>query len=318
MSLNWFASILVHHPFIILVGVAVFSGTCLIIPFTLKSLPNFSDPQLGFQTRGTPLSNRVTTWNNLVEATKERGLFTANPRQYLQRSNISSIYKLKRKRNFRKKNRKKNNNFAPTILVQSSNVTDPNEKNWKDLRLLLNKGGGRRKFSRPFDIPQEGFFCGPPNRDYAHVVLRSSSGSDLFNLESLLVLCRIEQELIQTKYYDDLCVRKASQTKCCKPWSLANYVALLQNRASCLAITEEDVNATKSLLQTCSHYFHNLELTADCDQNNYCKIPLICITHNAVYNILNYLTSTSFLPPNVSIKLSIVYNPRFVCITCNT
>lgn len=75
------------------------------------------------------------------------------------------------------------------------------------------------------------------DRDYAHVVLRSSTGSDLFNLKSLLILCRIEQELIQTKHYADLCITRANQEKCCKPWSLANYVALLQNRTSCLAIT---------------------------------------------------------------------------------
>lgn len=75
------------------------------------------------------------------------------------------------------------------------------------------------------------------DRDYAHVVLRSIDGSDLFNLDSLLILCRIEQELIQTQYYTDLCVRKAGQEKCCRPWSLANYVALIQNRTSCLALT---------------------------------------------------------------------------------
>lgn len=48
MNLSWFANILVHHPFIILSAVAVFSGTCIVIPFTLKSMsfPNFQDPQM--------------------------------------------------------------------------------------------------------------------------------------------------------------------------------------------------------------------------------------------------------------------------------
>ncbi|GJQ67819.1 putative hedgehog receptor [Trypoxylus dichotomus] len=296
----------------------IFNYTCLVIPFSLKPLPNFSDPQLGFQTRGTSLSDRITTWYNLVEATKERGLFTANPRQYLQRNNISSLYKLKKLRNSRRKNRKKYNNFAPTILVEPSNVSDPNEKNWKDLRRLLNSSSTERKLFKPFNIPREGFFCGPPNRDYAHVVLRSKTGSDLFNLESLLVLCRIEQELIQTEHYDDLCVRKTSEPKCCKPWSLANYIALLQNRASCLAITEEDVNATKTLLQTCSHYFHNLELTADCDEHNFCKIPSNCIAHNAVYNILNYLASITFLPPNKTSDVILKETIIFIPLACST
>lgn len=48
MNLGWFANILVHHPFVVLSAVAVFSGTCIVIPFTLKSMsfPNFQDPQL--------------------------------------------------------------------------------------------------------------------------------------------------------------------------------------------------------------------------------------------------------------------------------
>lgn len=48
MNLNWFGNIIVHHPFVILSAVGVFSGTCLIIPFMLKTMtfPHFQDPQL--------------------------------------------------------------------------------------------------------------------------------------------------------------------------------------------------------------------------------------------------------------------------------
>lgn len=46
MSLNWVANILIHHPCMILISVTVFSGTCLIIPLSLKIYPNFSDPQM--------------------------------------------------------------------------------------------------------------------------------------------------------------------------------------------------------------------------------------------------------------------------------
>lgn len=46
MALNWFANILVHHPCMVLISVIVFSGSCLIIPLSLRILPNFSDPQM--------------------------------------------------------------------------------------------------------------------------------------------------------------------------------------------------------------------------------------------------------------------------------
>ena len=72
---------------------------------------------------------------------------------------------------------------------------------------------------------------------YAHIVLKSNTGADLFNLKSLLNLCHIEQMLIETKYYEDLCVTKdVKSTTCCEPWSLGNYIALLNKRNSCLSI----------------------------------------------------------------------------------
>lgn len=106
MNFNWFAHILVHHPFVILIAVAVFSGTCLVIPFTLKALPDFSDPQMvcqqkncigvrshtneifylqGFETRGTTLASRITAWKNLEEATRPSGPFAVNPKEFLER-----------------------------------------------------------------------------------------------------------------------------------------------------------------------------------------------------------------------------------------
>jgi hypothetical protein len=41
-----FAGIVAHHPYVILMAVAVLAGTCLIIPLTTKKLPDFSDPQM--------------------------------------------------------------------------------------------------------------------------------------------------------------------------------------------------------------------------------------------------------------------------------
>lgn len=52
-------------------------------------------------------------------------------------------------------------------------------------------------------------------------------------------------------------------------------------------------------MQSCSQYYHSLHLTQDCNENEYCQIPPECAEHNAVYNILHYLTDIEFLPENV-------------------
>lgn len=41
-----FTKIIVRYPYVILIAVTVFAGTCLIVPLTLRKIPDFSDPQL--------------------------------------------------------------------------------------------------------------------------------------------------------------------------------------------------------------------------------------------------------------------------------
>lgn len=73
---------------------------------------------------------------------------------------------------------------------------------------------------------------------YSQIVLKAENEVDLFTLDSLLSMCRIEHELIRPHHYKDLCVHTTEKTpKCCRPWSLGNYIALLHNRTSCLALT---------------------------------------------------------------------------------
>lgn len=73
---------------------------------------------------------------------------------------------------------------------------------------------------------------------YAHLVIKAVDNGDLFTLANMLGMCRLEHDLIGMKYYKDLCIQNTnSKKRCCKPWSLPNYIAIINNRASCLAIT---------------------------------------------------------------------------------
>lgn len=148
-------------------------------------------------------------------------------------------------------------------------------------------------------LSSDGFFCGTPDERYARVVVSSTDGSNLFTYKSMMAICHIEHLLIQSDQFNSLCdtIKKRS---CCHPWSIVNYVALLNNRTSCLAITDQDVSSTLKLLRSCAPYYHNLKLMHDCDDENYCGTPPECSRHNAVFNILHYLTDISFLPPNIT------------------
>ncbi len=62
---------------------------------------------------------------------------------------------------------------------------------------------------------------------------------------------------------------------------------------------KSDVASTLELLRRCSPYYHSGELTADCLNNpRPCvRVPRDCITYNAVYTILHYLTDHDFMSP---------------------
>lgn len=79
-----FPQIIVKSPVLVIFVIFVFCLSCIITTLLLKSPPDFSDPTLGFEARGTEISNRLTTWQNLLEETRPSGSLIVNPKELLQ------------------------------------------------------------------------------------------------------------------------------------------------------------------------------------------------------------------------------------------
>nr|CAI5854225.1 unnamed protein product [Callosobruchus analis] len=326
MNLSWFSNILIHHPYFVLAAVSVFSCTCMVIPYTLKSVtfPSFQDPQLGFQTRGTIIANRLTTWANLVKSTRPSGEFTENPKPYLESIRKMQRQKLqsnKQKKNPKKGKMKKNRSKIP-VYGNITTVQDKNTSKWVDIERWKSISKLEQLGTANGPPITDYLFCGSPDERYAHMVVISSSDSDLFTLQNLRDMCDIEFTLKNIYSYEDLCIQNTHYNRrCCMPWSLPNYVAILNKKDSCWNITAADVNNTKNILLECAPYFHNSELSSDCLKTRpTCNAPRICFEHDAVFNMLNYLSSTSFLPPNntknqwTPLKEAIIFLP----LACST
>ncbi len=87
----------------------------------------------------------------------------------------------------------------------------------------------------------------------------------------------------------------------CQQFSLDYLPCNLMMHNFCLQ--KSDVTSTLRLLRRCATYYHSGELTAEClDNPRPCgRVPRECITHNAVFTILHYLTDHQFMSPsNVS------------------
>jgi hypothetical protein len=66
--IDWYVKLLVNHPRKVIATVVLLCSSTILIPYFIGRLPEFSHPELGFETRGTEIGNRQVTWDNLIKA----------------------------------------------------------------------------------------------------------------------------------------------------------------------------------------------------------------------------------------------------------
>ncbi|XP_041788243.1 protein dispatched [Anopheles merus] len=77
----WYYKLLARRPHLVLVAVGIFSVACIVVALCTRKLPDFDDPTLGFEARGTSIGKRWTAWRNLLEETSLSGRLVANPKE---------------------------------------------------------------------------------------------------------------------------------------------------------------------------------------------------------------------------------------------
>lgn len=357
--MSCYARLLAHHPHVVIAAVTMVAGTCIIISLSTTRFPNFQDPQMGFEPRGTVLAQRETAWNNLMEETKPSGQLTTDPNDDQQRR--MSGFKTHRptpparmyKSNATETSRMRSVLFGGNGGRGMSNVTRSDVG--ENLTVLLSEPPVQSNFPSEDDELREimemkeigsdvdhdvfetiehehrlpasnvsgvdGFFCGDPLSNFAHVVFGSVDGrEDLFTLRALQSMCALEESALRRKPadFEDLC-QMDTRDRCCRSWSLGNYVSLLRNRTSCTAITEEDVTQVRQTLRRCSKYYYDLQLQSDCDERPCRGIPEECSRHNAVFHMIHFLMDTDYLNPSASgSEVRLKYAMVFLPIACSS
>lgn len=154
----------------------------------------------------------------------------------------------------------------------------------------------------------------PPDPVYRGMIFvfeSSNPKETMFDANKLKSACSMETDILSSSSFSKYCNGIFSgELQCYSSFSLGNYVALLNNRKSCQYITDDDVLLVKNLLGNCSSYFSEQTLKKDCDPSFFnpdvngsaslrCpNVPTECTKHNAVYNILHYLTDNEMSPSN--------------------
>ncbi|XP_068088970.1 protein dispatched homolog 1 isoform X2 [Hyperolius riggenbachi] len=77
-----YAALIADWPVVVLGMCTVLIVVCALIGILVPDLPDFSDPLLGFEPRGTAIGQRLVTWNNMVENTGYKATLANYPFKY--------------------------------------------------------------------------------------------------------------------------------------------------------------------------------------------------------------------------------------------
>ncbi|XP_004375964.1 protein dispatched homolog 1 isoform X1 [Trichechus manatus latirostris] len=77
-----YAALIADWPVVVLGTCTVFTVVCALVGVLVPELPDFSDPLLGFEPRGTAIGQRLVTWNNMVKNTGYKATLANYPFKY--------------------------------------------------------------------------------------------------------------------------------------------------------------------------------------------------------------------------------------------
>lgn len=334
--LSAYARFIVRHSYLALFTVTGISTILTVIPLVCHDLPSFSDPIVGFETRGTILAHRFIAWENLIDETRPSKRLAVNPKEIEDQIRMNQTYNnrtrqdkprsgrgrsKKKGRNKKKKvDHNNNTNFEKNWPLSEPNISNTHvhwgfgkNKTFEDENTVFIRNHTRkqwvtikemeRKPDKPLHHNYASGTCGPPISDYAHLVITNTDNTSLLTFENVKRMCKLQSMLVElgeAEYYK-MCQRdQHSEELCCPVWSVPNYIALISGKASCENLSKEDVGSAVTILKKCAGYFHDFSLMASCDLDR-CKVPKYCSQYDAVYNLLFYLIdSQAFTPSDLS------------------
>ncbi|RWS26911.1 protein dispatched 1-like protein [Leptotrombidium deliense] len=235
--------------------------------------PNFDDPLLGFEARGTQLSDRINTWKLFTKS----DAFTQNPLDVVKNED-----KTKKTLSFK-------------------NDDEEEEKH----RIANNE---RVEFNKRMHFGNDAF-CGTISDENVQIVIQSDD--DLLTVKSLTTVCSLDKNILRfekqsgnSSLFSDSC-EVTNTGECCRSWSLPNYVTFVANKTDCGLLTEKDIFEFKELLRRCLPYYKNRDKCGE--SMELCgKLPQICENNKkTVFTVLHYLIDEDSLSKNKDSHLSV-------------
>ncbi|KAL3873645.1 hypothetical protein ACJMK2_036740 [Sinanodonta woodiana] len=281
-----YARILAHYPYVVMVAVLIVTITSLIVTLTIGEKPNFEDPMVGFEPRGTEISNRLVAYTNLINNVNNLLSLTPSPSPPL-----SAVIQ------------HSHNKLSVSQMGHQGNLTTEEKHN---------------QYHRKKRSNSSQFFCDVPDGQYSKIVFHSLSNT-LLTAASIHQMCAIEEtQLHSHSLFQKYCLREDDTDQCCRSVSIGNYIALITNKSRCQDITDQDVKSVDDILKFCSVFYQNYSLADDCDvrhsplgesRSDCSSVPPKCTQYNAVYNMFHFIVDSNFITSKSSLEFAVTFLP---------
>uniref|UniRef100_A0A8C3A6K9 Dispatched RND transporter family member 2 n=1 Tax=Cyclopterus lumpus TaxID=8103 RepID=A0A8C3A6K9_CYCLU len=277
-----YSQVLVDYPLAVLVGCAVLLLGCSLAGLFIGPLPDFSDPLLGFEPRGTYIGVRQSSLSELQENTGPGRKLSPLPQQLSRSGDGSGSHDASRLR-------------VKRMLARDSSP---------DTFLC--------------DAPGEGLAQLVFRSENSASLWSLRAIHAMCEMEQSRIRSQAQfQDLCQQHVKGE--AEGTSRSGCCPSWSLGNYLALLTNASCCLSLTSHQVSDSLNLLRKCGPYYHEGHLVEACverPKHGGCSsVPSRCKQSRVVFQILHFLVDKDFLSPQTveyqipTLKYSLLFLP---------
>nr|XP_057946297.1 protein dispatched homolog 2 isoform X1 [Doryrhamphus excisus] len=279
-----YSQVLVDYPLEILVGCGLLLLGCSLAGLFIGPLPDFSEPLLGFEPRGTNIGIRQSSLSKLQENTGPGKALSLLPQQ----------------------------------LTKSSASNEDGIHNTSGLRLKRMLARDSTSESFLCDAPGQHLAQLVFRSENSASLWSLKAIHAMCEMEQSRIRSQAQfQDVCQQHVRAE--AEAVSRSGCCPSWSIGNYLAVLTNASCCLSLTSHQVSEALNLLRRCAPYYHEGHLVDACFQRHKygscSSVPSHCKQSRIVFQILHFLVDKDFLSPQTAeyqiptLKYSLLFLP---------
>ncbi|KAM4541811.1 protein dispatched homolog 2 [Odontesthes bonariensis] len=281
-----YSQMIVDYPLVVLLSGALLLLGCSLAGLFIGPLPDFSDPLLGFEPRGTYIGVRLSSLFKLQENTGPGKTLSHLPQQLSKRS-----------ANIRDNNGSRD---ASRGRIKRMLATD------SSLDTFLCDAPGEHLAQLVFRSENSASL-------WSLKAIHAMCEMEQSRIHSQARFQELCQQHVRVE------AEGMSRSGCCPSWSLGNYLAVLSNASCCLSLTSQQVSESLNLLRKCALYYHEGHLVEACverPKHGSCSsVPTRCKQSRVVFQILHFLVDKDFLGPQTveyqipTLKYSLLFLP---------